>query len=271
MRNDTWFYLPWAYFLKTRISSTFKLVSWGFIYVIPTFVISLSLWVDFSLAYILSYLIQFAVIYNFYEVGYIENDNETTKKEKNPTERLGPKEKLYYENKKNNIYIFRIIIGFSLLCILGYIESYSCGFIYFAGASLLILLIYLIYNRIRSFLTLPLHFLLVCLRFLSYIFLGTLYLSATNLLFLVCMYPLINIIERASNPKFRLTLLAPLYYSERKLAWFRAAYYIIVSLLLLWLQTLSVVIMPWILSLYMFFSIYRFFGLLYILRDRKSV
>lgn len=270
MKSNKFFYYPIIYFLKTRISSLFKLVSWGFIYVVPTFYISISLRDGLNLHNVLSYLLQFIIIYNFYEIGYIENDNETTKKEINPTERLSVVEKQYYETYKANIFSFRIVVGLIFLLLLGYIENFSCSFLAFAVAAFAILVIYLFYNRVRNRITLFLHFMLVTLRFLAFLLLAYVDLKLSVYISLLLVYPVINLIERASNPKFNIGTLQIITFSEKNLALFRMIYYMLFFFLLLTSYGSGGFNQEWILLLFLFFFLYRLLGFIFILKtDNK--
>jgi hypothetical protein len=168
MFKMSFFFIPIKYFIHTRIASLSKLLSWGIIYVIPTFYILFHYSAYPWLLTTIIYLLQLLIIYNFYETGYIQNDAETIKKENNPTLRLSREELAFYEKRKGIIYTVRIIAGLLLQLLLINLASFTVDGLYFFAATWAILLIYLVYNNIRNRFNLSLHFILVIIRFLCF-------------------------------------------------------------------------------------------------------
>ncbi|HFO5149574.1 TPA: hypothetical protein ACHJRG_004980, partial [Escherichia coli] len=92
------FFVPFLYFYKTRLRSIIKLISWGVIYLVPIFLSTFSFAnIDY---YFISYFVVLTLTYNLYEIGYIQNDTETIKKEHNPTLRLSRDELFFYNNHR---------------------------------------------------------------------------------------------------------------------------------------------------------------------------
>lgn len=221
------FYVPLLYFIHTRISGTSKLISWLFLFFLPTFYIqyhfsNLSLTNAFWI-----YLIQLALVYNMYEMGYIQNDAETIKNERIPTRRLSDEELEYYEEHKGFIFVGRSFLAGILLYILDIQIHDSDGYVRFAVIILLITQLYFIYNVIRSRLTLILHFCLVCLRYLGFplLFISIREIDPLTVIILLGVFPIINLVERASNKKFGIRVLSGVNDNEYSLSIFRLAYH----------------------------------------------
>lgn len=191
----TFFFLPFYYFFKTRVSSVTKGISWAIIYLLPIMVLSfINLGTD-SFVFCLIYI---TGIYVVYEIGYIWNDTETIKNEENPTLRLDSNQLAFYQEHKKKIYTFRLLLA----AVIAYLFSmYHQGYSIFLLVNMvLIILTYIYYNSIRSNINLLLHAVLVSLR-CSFIFIpfGLKYFIISFLLF-----PLLNLLERASQKRFNL-------------------------------------------------------------------
>ena len=222
------FYIPYVYSYISRFKSLFKFVSWIFIYIIPTlyFFLSQSSFVDVK-NYI-SYVWALSLFYTLYEVGYIQNDFETIKKESNPTVRFSKEMLEYYNTHKVHIYLFRLFLGV-LLSYLLYC-SFEGEVIYFLISVWSLLLIYQLYNRIRSRLNLYLHFLLVLIRYCSYFMLFVPHINGWLLGVAIICFPVINFLERASEQRFHIDKMKRLIPDRNKIPVFRVRYYFIMSI-----------------------------------------
>ena len=104
MLNNIFFYLPMGYLLKTRLNSLAKFISWNIIYVFPLFYLAyIKLNFVITIIDFVEILGSIIVVYNFYEIGYIQNDTETIKRESNPTLRVSKDELEYYGKYKAKI------------------------------------------------------------------------------------------------------------------------------------------------------------------------
>ena len=200
MRNNIAFYIPIYYTLSTRVIGLKRFSSWLVIYVIPVlFIFTLYNNTDFSSGIAIS-LLSIALIYNNYELGYIYNDAERIKKEKNPTIRLKECNLTHYEQNKFKILIYRLVISVLLSLII-----YSThGGVSFILAVWLILFVYCLYNLTFSRWNLFLHFILVFLRYCSIAFLFADF--SFNLIFLLLLFPIPNTLERATEKKFGMNI-----------------------------------------------------------------
>lgn len=245
------FYTPLAYTYKTRLKSLTSAISWFCIYLVPLYLfISTSLPENSFFLFIISSFL----VYNLYEIGYIFNDAETIKKEDNPTLRLNNQQLNYYELNKHYIYLIRIFNSIILSIIIHYLYSIRIEIIAFPY---LILLIYSIYNSIRNWLNLPLHFALVTVRYSSPILIALNTISLDLIIQIIFIFPLLNIIERGSEKRFKI---APLQKLSKHRSNIRILYYLITSIFLLfiyWHSSNNLLYQPLLItSLYML--IYRF-------------
>ena len=214
------FFVPFLYFYKTRLRSIIKLISWGVIYLVPIFLSTFSFAnIDY---YFISYFVVLTLTYNLYEIGYIQNDTETIKKEHNPTLRLSRDELVFYNNHRVYIYFVRLFISFVLTIALAF-------FVYDKINAILvwsILLIFFFYNHVRSRLNLAIHFLLVVFRFVFPVYVIT---SNVMLLFImIFIFPVPNLIERTSEEKFGFLKLNKTI--RPNISFFRVVYYFFLSL-----------------------------------------
>jgi hypothetical protein len=142
------------------------------------------------------------VVYNFYEIGYIENDTETIKRERFPTIRLNQILFNYYESHKHIIYIYRIFLGIFLSVLTYIVSSDKNGTIIALILALMLLPIYYCYNHIRNIFNLYLRIPLVMIRFCGYQFL---YLDNFNWIIFIAslfIFPVTDFIETASQDRF---------------------------------------------------------------------
>jgi hypothetical protein len=118
----------------------------------------------FTLKTLLCALLYFILIFTFYEIGYIENDTETVKKEKDPTLRLSAASLEYYEKHKTVIYLSHILTGCILAAGICFAHGFGNSLIALFLAGLLLLLFYF-YNRIRNTANLYMQIFLVSIKY----------------------------------------------------------------------------------------------------------
>lgn len=240
--------LPGFYFFNTRLQSKIRLLSFVFIYIIPTFYLySLSI-KHITIIDIFNYLLSIITLYTVYEIGYIENDTIRDSVEPSNTKRLNTEDELYISDNKTKIYIIRFIIFLVLMCFHPLPNL-------LIQASIAILLCYYIYNNITSIrLRLPLHFLLVSIRyyFPYYVCFG---FNVNVFIFSILLFPLHNTLERCREDKFNFPS------SIKNFVMFntttgRVIYYLILSITFFLLDKLgfSVAFMTYA---FLYFMIYR--------------
>lgn len=216
------FYFPLWYLIKSRLYTFYKFFSWLVVYLIP--VSLLFIWnAGSSLSNICVFILTILLIYNYYEMGYIQNDTETIKKEKNPTLRLKDDEYDYYERHKKSIYVTRFFLG--VLSMFIFKEYITVSFI---SSLFLILILYLIYNSIRNRWNLLINSCLVLIRYLSPLIIVVCIGNLKYIFAAILIYPMLNFIERASSKRFNLCYVQRLVGS---LTTFRIKYYSLFVLL----------------------------------------
>ncbi len=210
------FFVPFLYFFKTRLKKLSSKLSWVLIYIIPILLIIFST-IAINVYVLLSISIYIISVYTVYEIGYIWNDAETIKKEDKPTLRLSKEELSFYEKNKKLIYSTRLSLAFVFSF---YFINTSIFYLYVINI-FCILILYFFYNTIRNRFNLPLHFLLVCFRFVTPIIAFT----PVNFLWVILVFPLINLLERASETRFSLIFFQNFLLSNKKRG--RYIYYLI--------------------------------------------
>jgi hypothetical protein len=206
------FFIPFAYFLRTRAKKPIQLFSWFCVFVFPSFLLFHLTWnraTGLGTEFLI-YTFELIMLFTIYEIGYIENDIVTIRHEKNPTIRL-PKVQIYWGN---NHLIIIILLRYSIFLILFFLAArFLPGFFRFQWRFLIALLalqlIFVIYNRTRAWWVIPLFFMLVFLRFASY---GMIYQPINDLpwytLVASLVFPVPNVLEWIKKKKPDLVLMA---------------------------------------------------------------
>lgn len=194
-------YVTLMYTVKTRLPTLPRFISWLIIYLIP---VSLS-YLYFSpvlpnTSLLFKSLLGILLIYTLYEIGYIYNDTETVKNEVNPTMRLSAQSLKHYEKYKKFIYLSKFITA----CFLSLAIYFLYGANNFIIVAWFIIPLYIIYNLVRSRVNLPIHFLLVCVRFCSPLLLFTNQIPIVSFIMMVTIFPIINTLERCAEKRFNL-------------------------------------------------------------------
>lgn len=250
------FYLPVVYTYVTRLKRLSRLFSWGMIYVLPVAYSCLCLQTAWEGRSVLICLLGMIAVYNFYEVGYIENDTETIKRESAPTLRLDEEARDYYEVHKKGIYGMRLLWGGALAGILYVVSPEPPQVLVFMGVIGCLLPLYRIYNHIRNRGNLYMHILLVTIRYGSclLLFWGE---GSWRVLGLVWFaFPVPNFIERAATPRFA-QYWATRLVEKKGMAFYRVVYYALACGVAIILAGCSVLEAK-DLVLFFYYLIYRF-------------
>lgn len=206
------FYIPFWYSKQTRFRTIPRFCSWIIIYLIPVLLCFFFVSPTFNYIALLKSFLGVTLIYNLYEIGYIYNDAETIKKESSPTMRLNHSQIQFYENNKRNIYNFRFFVAVMITFGLSFYD----GVLLFLFAAWAIIPAYMLYNSVRSRLNLPLHFVLVTLRYCSPVLLFTGYDNIYIGFVMILLFPLINTLERCTESRFKLDFLKEFFLVNRK-------------------------------------------------------
>lgn len=248
------FYTPFLYTIQTRLKSKAHVLSWLAIYIIPVFFCFSFFNEVGSIPTIISKgVLGILLIYNLYEIGYIYNDTETIKNETRPTYRLSSDSLDFYEKNKFSIYLLRFIAAL-IISIIIFILFKNVGFLFVAWG---IIILYAIYNNIRNIFNLPIHFLLVTVRFCSLLILYSPVDFEKALIFMIFIFPVINTLERCSEKRFDLALFQNMTLCNKKDG--RYKYYLallLVSFVLLMLNATQTTVVFTTYCIYFF--IYRY-------------
>lgn len=194
------FFIPLLYAIKIHFIRRTRLgfFMWMGEYMIPTL---LSLYIisvkPFS---VIEAFIIIICVYNFYEIGYIQNDGETIKKEANPTMRLSDDELRFYEINKIWIYLERVFI-----CIVFgiYLVMNTSNVILTLTILCCIIPLYIIYNSVRGRINQYLIFCLMLYRYCVPILLFSNFSVDYRLIILIiASYPLPTLVQICAKEKY---------------------------------------------------------------------
>ncbi|MEM7364091.1 MAG: hypothetical protein AAF525_08695 [Pseudomonadota bacterium] len=196
--------LPLGYFLATRVPGTIASISWAAIYIVPLLLIGTLAQLPLIDAIAIQ-LLAMVIIYTIYELGYLQNDALTTRTETSPTLRLTPDEMLMVGRWFPGIILARVIIAALLLALLETLNPPGLDALMFC----IVILIptFLTYNLTRGAINVPLHFILVSVRFSAPVLVLIPETDVMLVLYLILMFPLINTMERAAEPRYELAWL----------------------------------------------------------------
>jgi len=215
-------YIPYAYFLSTRLKGGVQRISWGFVYFVPIFI-----FYGFYDAQLLQLLLMYYAVNLVYENGYIQNDVFTIKKESKPSLRLTDRERDYIEANALRIFIFRAAILSLILAVLYHFSSED-EFYFFLLLLVFLQCIYFFYNslrgRINLFLIAPLSYFRFYLPLIP-----ILVFSGNNFVIgsLFFIYPFTKFLEFFKQPRYRMKTISCMVSGVDK---FRVVYYFILSI-----------------------------------------
>lgn len=236
--NNMIFFIPFLYFYYTRLKNFFNLLSWCCIYIVP---VVLLLYLEnkqlfFSFSGTSCVLLSIASIYNFYEIGYIQNDTETVKKEQIPTKRLSNDMLDYYSTHKLLIYLSRSLLGLFLIGCLFFQGISIYGGALFVSSMVCIILVYQLYNYCRGHINMFLYFVLVSLRYCSVLLLFPENLSWNIIVLALMIFPIVKTTEFRSTKPVSITTNIYfrkyiLNFDKNRLPGYRVVAYIILFLI----------------------------------------
>lgn len=203
------FFIPFLFMVYTRLQRKKAILHY-----ILTFPLAWILMTVFEQSFdVFRMFLSFVYLYSIYEIGYLQNDCETIKRETTPTMRVTYHDLSFYEKYKILIYAFRICTIFSLALIM-YILGIKLSVILFP---ICISPVFYFYNIIRGELNLYIHLILAILKHATIVFitLNEFQWSAIVWLFLyhpLCFFVELNVKGKAGykNPLFE-KLFIPVY------------------------------------------------------------
>lgn len=255
------FYIPTAYLHRVRLDSNFgKVLSWWFLLIVPTMGYYLLLLPIPSLTSIGSYLLLLGAVVPYYELGYMFNDTYTTRRETTPTLRLSEAQTGYFYQHAGLIVGLRMVWVLGLLCLFGELNAWICNSIITIVATLMLLPIFAIYNRIRGLAAVCFYPILICWRYLVFLLPAIGEESfGIGMLLTILSYPLLISIERYSMPNHRYGWMAKILPNEESKQTFRTVYYVIIFLALvpLWRHAPQLSLPIVLLTLYRLGRLYK--------------
>lgn len=217
-------YIPFSYLLLTRIKTKHERISWFIIY--PAFLIIATLLFNGDL---LNFMLTFCMTMSLYEIGYLDNDFRTVKKEKNPTVRADEQRSWIEHN-------LQYLIGIRLLIAL-LVVFYIIPSIDFIQKSIFIFLLCLLafgfyfHNTLRSRWNVLTYFIVVLCRYLIPVVVAVKSEFYGYLIpFIIIAFPLVRTIEHACKEKYELRRIKLLVRNPDN---FRVKWYAGITLLLL--------------------------------------
>ncbi|MGL5049646.1 MAG: hypothetical protein ACRC6E_03325 [Fusobacteriaceae bacterium] len=218
MKNSYKYTIPFYYTLKTRTLKINKKISYIFTYLFPVFILFFR--ASFDLKSLFAFFLSLIGTISIYEVGYLENDIKTVKKEINPTLRLKESETLDIESNFYKI----IFIKYFISGLIVYILSFKFKISYFILGLFLIQIIYLFHNRIRNKINLISFFLLSTLRYLTPLLIRVNDINY-NFFQILLYISLVRLLEKSSEEKYKIKFLS---FVKNNLGIFRVLYYVLV-------------------------------------------
>ncbi len=255
------FYFPLVYMFATRYKTKFDMVSWLIQRIIPVFII-IYIQLDLNISnfglYLVLYLLSDMAFTSLYEVGYIYNDVITTKKETNPTIRLGLDELKYFDDKFTMVIFIKFITAITLLLLIFKItEKYSILLYmkYFIMLIVLMMISFAAHNLIRSRLNI---LTFTCLVFCKFSFAIILFIPINSLLYpfliIFLMFPFPRILEHMTKRKYKFGHIIK-FVGNHDL--FRVRYFIVLILLTLIVKFNSKIDTNLMLMIFVYFFLYR--------------
>jgi hypothetical protein len=234
------FYIPFYYLIHTRLRTNIDLLSWQIIFIIPQFTITYFYLNIRSDIFVLIFFITQLAFHTLYEIGYIENDNLTTKNEKKPTLRLNRGGAAFIKKNYSKVIYVKYLIVLLFIGLLYWINTFVAYRLnIFSFISLLVLnrIFFFLHNNIRSRLNILTFFLLSVTKF---IFPVVLFIRFETLLYpillSVIIFPLLRTIEISTLRRHNLKIFSKIINDIDR---FRILYYLVNLLLLIVVWYLS--------------------------------
>ena len=225
------FFVPFAYFVSTRLMTVEKVLSWLVIYPASLTLAYFSFTPEITVTATISILVGMITIYTIYELGYIANDTFTVAKETAPTLRLDDYETLFVKSNWHLIVTVRVSLTITFLILLKILNP--DGLPLFCLILAILSFAFYFYNKTRGTINIPLHFILVTCRFSGPCML--LMPDVVFLCFTILAFPIINLLERASEHRYNISWLQGSVISNQNSG--RWLYYLITSALWVGIST----------------------------------
>lgn len=201
------FFIPGYYLLYSRLKRKSEVISLLIIY--PIFLlIALLLFTKIeTLQLVLCFTLAWAAWLAAYEIGYLENDAITIKKESNPTLRIKANEIRWIQDHFIKIQIIRLLIAATLLLLLYYYFNHLLvinDFFIFVGCIIAARFFFYLHNTIRSRWNIATYILISTTKYLSLPLLFTHHIEWSPELFIALFlsFPVVRTIEQSAYSKY---------------------------------------------------------------------
>jgi len=148
------------------------------------------------------YVLAVLFVYNLYEIGYIENDTETIKREENPTLRLSEQQLGFYYAHRWSVYAVKMVVSVFLTVLLINVTGGGKSIVYPIILAYLLIPSYLLYNRIRSGWSQPIYLWLMTVRHVAVAWICTECFGWMDAIFIILAYPFPTFVSRLSIKRF---------------------------------------------------------------------
>ena len=162
--------LPFSYLFYSRLKSGYEKLSWFAIYPVPVLLLITCVNGWRGLAGYVAALLAICAFYSIYELGYLENDLVTTRKELNATLRSDPDQQTKLESRYVALRLYRIVFAAATLIAIYVLDTnyhLALNPLLFAFCLGLTRLVFYVHNSVRSRINVLTYFFLSHLKYLS--------------------------------------------------------------------------------------------------------
>lgn len=217
--------LPFNYLFHTRLRSSQDRISWVLIHPLPVLFLAGAVGDNSLFSSLVLGVLGLVAFQALYEIGYIDNDVFTTRREVDPTLRLSPSEASFLRTKFSRIAAARALVFLACLAATEWLlpEGSQGALGAFGLICSVTMLAFLLHNRIRNRWNVLTYGVLATGRYVSVPLLAWGLEEPAILLAAFLMMPLPRALEHASKPKYRFDLLRRVSVPFER---FRAVYYL---------------------------------------------
>lgn len=251
--------IPFAYLFESRLRSLNEKVSWILINPVPIFLLVFGLSDLYLVECVVLFALALVVWQMVYEVGYLENDVFTTKKEEHPTFRIAKIQASLIEARFKTIVVVRLLVAALLLSGIVAYEVHSereLGVVWFVSVVAVGRIAFYVHNRVRSRFNIATFGVLSVTKYAAIpLLLVPSDDRPTALLMSMAIFPLVRTIEHSAKVKYGFLGLRRIVGEFHS---FRVMYYVFslgVACLLFWMSDcddLRVVV-----AVLLYFAVYR--------------
>lgn len=200
------FVIPFYYLTYSRLKSLPEKLSLLWIYPLFLMVFLFGFYHIEIIPHLISFLLAFVAWISIYEIGYLENDAITIKKESNPNFRISQEDIRFIEENFWKIALIRLLIFIGFTSILYFFKLWSFEqIILFVSIVILCRFFFYLHNQIRSRWNILSYFFLCLSKYWVFpiIYLGLEY-GFEPYWIILFSFPVLRTIEHAVKPKYEI-------------------------------------------------------------------